>query len=431
MSTSFNKNKMNKETQEPLRLSPGVVFSACTNKENRSREQNTLDNVEKRDGMPNFKYMQNIYEMLHEHPEVSLREFKTADFVTGELEKLGFAVRTRVGGTGVVGVLEFGRPGEILALRCDMDALPLQENTDVPYASKNAGVMHACGHDSHMATILGTCAFAAQNKERLSGTLMAIFQPAEEIVVGAQAMLDQGIFAEKKPGRLVGIHNWPSLPAGAIGLQNGPLTAFADGFKVTFLGEGGHGALPYKTKDPIAMATAAVQNALTLAHRRMNSNHPQTLSFGMIQGGTSFNIIPSKVVVEGTVRTTRLEDQETMIGLLHKAFAAGANLHSGEYVLEYRKGVPAVINNEIVVKELEHVFQTKIPEIPVVTQGLASLIGEDLAYFLEKVPGVLLLIGSGQENGISELHHPSFLVPTQTLEIGYKALTSIVEEYLR
>lgn len=385
---------------------------------------------EQRGIMPKLQYMRKIYERLHQHPELSEHEFWTSEFVAGELSRLGFKVLTNVGGTGVVGTLEFASLGKILALRADMDALPVAEDTGVAYASKNPGVMHACGHDSHMTILLGACAYAAENKNSLAGTLMAIFQPAEEVVVGAKAMLEQGLFSIFKPDRVVGIHNWPSLPAGSLGLQEGPITAFADRFKVTLRGQGGHGALPSKTADPIAMAAAGIQNAFALAQRRADDRFPQTLSFGVIRGGTSFNVIPSEVIAEGTVRTTRLEDQDAMIDTLKRAFGAGAILHGGDYVLEYSKGVPATVNNGIVVEELSGAFIARIPEVPLVTQGLASLVGEDMAYYLQEVPGVLLFIGSGQKGGVTELHHPRFLVPTETLETGYKALTSIVEEYL-
>jgi amidohydrolase len=374
--------------------------------------------------------MRETYETLHQHPELSEKEFWTANFVVGELTRLGFTVRTNLGGTGVVGIMEFSRPGQTLALRCDMDALPVQEETGAPYASKNQGAMHACGHDSHMTMVLGACAYAARNSERLAGTLTAIFQPAEENVVGAKAMLEQGVFSQLKPDRIVGIHNWPSLPAGSLGLVEGPITAYADRFKVVFTGEGGHGAFPQRTTDPIAMATAGIQNAFSLVQRGADTSFPQTLSFGVIQGGASFNVIPRQVVVEGTVRTIRGEDQTKMIDHLHQAFRAGAHLYGGEYSLEYRQGVPAAVNDSLCVEELAGIFAAQMPEVPVVSQGLASLIGEDMAYFLQEVPGVLLFIGSGQAGAVNELHHARFLVPTQTLHTGYQALTSVIEGYL-
>ena len=388
------------------------------------------DYIKKGYTMQNLTYMFDIYKQLHQHPEVSLQEYWTSEFIAGELQKLGFVVHKNIGGTGVVGILEFEETGQFLALRADMDALPMQEETDIPYASVNLGVMHACGHDSHMATLLGTCAYASQNKQHLKGTLMAIFQPAEEVVVGAKAMIEAGIFADKKPHRLVGIHNWPHLPVGSLGIQSGPITAFADRFKVTFIGVGGHGALPHKTIDPIAMATAGIQNALALTQRQMDALYPQVLSFGVIQGGTSFNVIPEKVVVEGTVRTMRLGDREQMIKLLQQAFTSATNLHGGSCELAYYPGVPAVVNDPCVVEELSSLFQTQHPGVSVVSQGLASPIGEDLAYFLEEVPGVLILVGSGQDNGVNELHNPRYLVPQETLASGYKALTSILKHYL-
>lgn len=380
--------------------------------------------------MRNLKYIEEMRAELHSNPELALEEFWTSEFIATELKKMGFTVRQKIGGTGVLGILDFEKPGKTVALRADMDALPVQEETGVFYASKNPGKMHACGHDSHMATLLGTCAYAAQNRERLSGKLMAIFQPAEEIVVGAKAMLKDGVFAEEKPDRFVGIHNWPNLPVGTLGLQKGPITAFADRFKTSFKGQGGHGAFPHRTKDPITMASAAIQNAFSLAQRRSDANYPQVLSFGVIQGGTSFNVIPEQVVVEGTVRTMRPEDQNNMIEILHQAFAAGVNLHGGDYELEYCKGVPAVVNDVQFVTELVEIFQAKLPEIPVITEGLASLIGEDVAYFLQEVPGVLLLIGSGEEGAVNELHNPHFLVPKKTLYSGYYALAAVLEAYL-
>lgn len=263
-------------------------------------------------------YLQRVYQELHTHPELALEEAWTSEYVARELRELGFSVITQVGGYGVVGVLDLGSPGETLALRCDLDALPVREETEVPFASKNPGVMHACGHDSHMAIVLGACRYAAENKGKLRGRLLAIFQPAEEIVVGAKAMLAAGIFTKYRPQRLVAVHNWPSLPAGSLGLQSGALTANADLFRVVFRGVGGHGAFPHRTKDPVAMAAAGVQNAFALA-----------------------------------------------------------------------------------------------------------------AYLLQEVPGVLLLVGSGQEGAVNELHHPRFLVPQETLNTGFKALASIVEGYLK
>jgi amidohydrolase len=378
----------------------------------------------------NEGYVQKVYQELHAQPELPLEEVRTAAYVADELKEMGFSVSTQVGGNGVVGVFEFGGSGLTLGLRCDMDALPITEATGVEFKSQNSGVMHACGHDSHMAMVLAACRYAVENRERLSGKLMAVFQPAEEIGVGAKAMLEAGLFASGKPDRFVGVHNNPALPVGTLGLQAGSISAYTDQFQATFVGLGGHGALSHRTKDPIAMATAGVQNAFALVQRRTKAGYPMVLSFGVIQGGTTFNIIPEEVSVAGTVRTSRPEDQDLMIRLLNQAFKSAADLHEGSYELEYTKGVPAVVNDPTVVEELAGFFTAKLPDVTVVTDGLDSMIGEDVSYFLQEVPGVLLYVGSGQEGAVNELHNPRFLVPDGALVMGYKALASIITGYL-
>lgn len=379
--------------------------------------------------MVNLQYLQIVYEKLHQYPEVALEEYKTSEFIAGELRDMGFNVRTNVGGTGVVGTLEFALPGKTLAFRSDMDALPITEATGVKYASKNPGVMHACGHDSHMAILLTLCKYAAEHKKLLAGRLIAIFQPAEEIVVGAKAMLQDGIFTERKPDVFVAIHNWPSLPAGTLGLQAGPVTAFADRFDAVFTGKGGHGSAPERTNDPIAMAALGINNAFTAEQRSADPLFPRALSFGVVRGGTSFNVIPERVELEGTVRTVRLEDQKAMIELLHRAFTSAASLYGGNYELNYRHGVPAAVNDAEVVANLQSIFAKRNPDIPLVCQGLASLIGEDAAYFMQEVPGVLLLIGSGQKGGVNELHNPRFIVPLASMITGCRALVSVLKAY--
>ena len=378
-----------------------------------------------------IEYMKAVYEKLHQNPEPPFQEIWTSSFVAEELETLGFKVLRGVGQTGVVGLLECAMPGPCIALRSDMDALPIHENTGVPFASQIPDMMHACGHDSHMAITLGCCAYAAHNREQFAGTLMVIFQPAEETVVGAKAMLADGLFDHCKPDMLLAIHNWPHIPAGSVGIQGGPVTAFSDRFVVTFTGVGGHGAFPHKTKDPIAMAVAGIQWAFSLIQRRTDPQGAQVMSIGSIHGGSSFNIIPEQVVVEGTVRTVKPKDQEAMIEMLHQAFGAAAYLHGGTYDLRYEPGVPAVVNHRELAGEFANVVKQAHPQIQIITQGVASLIGEDVAYFLEVIPGALLFIGSGQTGGVNELHHPRYLVPKQTLITGFQVLTSLIDHYFR
>lgn len=376
-------------------------------------------------------YMKEIYQKFHQNPEPPFQEIWTSELIAQELIRLGFEVKTGIGRTGVVGVLHGSAPGPHIAFRSDMDALPIEENTSVSYASKNAGMMHACGHDSHMAVLLACCQYAAGLKDELKGTVQVVFQPAEEIVEGAKAMLAEGLFSDKKPDYMFALHNWPHIPVGSVGIQAGPLTAYSGRFEAVFKGVGGHGAFPHKAKDPIAMATSAVQSAYTLVQRYSNPQGARVMSVGLIRGGSSFNVIPDRVTIEGTVRALQRSEQEKMVELLHQAFGAAARLYAGSYELLYEEGVPAVVNDRELARQLVEMLGKSRPELSVLTSDLASLIGEDVAYFFNLVPGVLIFIGSGQEEGINELHHPEYLVPEQTLHVGLKVLSSIVDHFCR
>ncbi|MGI6149496.1 MAG: M20 metallopeptidase family protein [Limnochordia bacterium] len=375
-------------------------------------------------------YLLTIREELHQQPELAFQEEKTSAVIARELRRFGFKVRTGVGKTGVVGLLRFDEDGPCAALRADMDALPVLEETAVPYASRHPGVMHACGHDSHMAIALGCCRYFAENKTRFRGTFMAVFQPAEEIVGGAPAMLADGVFQDARPDVLFALHNWPQIPTGTVGIQAGPLTAFADRFQVVFRGVGGHGALPHKARDPIAMAAAAVQGAFAAVQRRSDPMRPRALSFGSIRGGSRFNIIPEEVVLEGTVRTLSPEDQNEMIALLEQVFGAAASAYGGTHKLDYEQGVPAVINDLEVCQRASAVVRERLPRTTVTTSGLNSLIGEDVAYFLQQVPGALLLFGSAEPGKVNELHNPRYLVPDEAVIAGFEAIREILCSYL-
>lgn len=377
------------------------------------------------------QYIKQTFEHLHQYPEVAFTEFKTSDFIASELERLGFEVRRGLGKTGLVGMLRFSQDGPCVALRADMDALPIHEETGVSYASRNPGVMHACGHDSHMTIALACCAYFAENKDSYKGSFMAIFQPAEEIVAGAQAMLDDGVFADVKPDVLFAMHNWPQLPVGSIGIQAGPVTAYADRFKVELRGVGGHGAFPNTTRDPIAMAATAIQSTFSLVNRRCDPKRPRAVSFGIIQGGSSFNIIPEKVVIEGTARIVSLEDQEEIIELLHQSFSSAAALHNGTYQLEYTKGVPAVVNDTEVCQDVVEILSRNFPGMNVATTDLAVLAGEDVTYFLQEVPGAWILFGTRQSGHTNELHNPKYLVPQESLIEGYDVMRTILADYLK
>lgn len=376
------------------------------------------------------EYIRRMRETLHQNPEVAFAEHKTAELVASELRRMGFAVKTGIGKTGVVGILRFAEDGPCVAVRADMDALPIEEATGVDFSSQNSGVMHACGHDTHTAIALGICAYLAENQDQFCGSFMAVFQPAEEIVAGAKAMLEDGLFSEVKPDVLFALHNWPNMPTGTFGVQSGPVTAYADRFAVVFRGIGGHGAFHHQTKDPIAMATMGIQAAFSLVQRRTGLA-PRALSFGKVQGGSSFNIIPEEVELEGTVRTVSPEQQEEMVSLLHQAFRSAAELYGGSYSLVYQKGVPASMNDEEACRRAIAVIQRELPEMAIVTDGLATLAGEDVSFFLQEVPGALFFFGTGEDGAVNQLHNPGYLPTHEAVMSGYEALRVVVCDYLK
>lgn len=380
---------------------------------------------------PNHKFVQNLYEQFHKIPEPAFQEWKTAGLIAEKLTALGYEVRTNIGKTGLIGVLRCGQSGPCVALRSDMDALRITEETGVSFASENPGLMHACGHDSHISIALGCALYVAENRHSLKGTFMILFQPAEEIVAGAKAMLAEDIFADQKPDLFLAMHNWPYIPEGSVGIQPGPITAFSDRFVAEFFGRGGHGALPHKTIDSIAMATAAVQSAYALLQRQGDPQYPQSMSVGLINGGTTFNIIPDSVKIEGTVRTMVLSDQQRIQGLLDRAFSSAAALHGGKYSLDYQIGVPAVVNEPKLAGDALAVLKQELPELTLFDQGLQTLVGEDVGYFFTHAPGILVFVGSRRESGNNELHHPKYIVPEKTLQVGLSTLTTLLKQYLQ
>src|SRR5215208_5441304 len=240
---------------------------------------------------------------LHIHPELSFQEHRTAGIIEERLEALGLEVRRGVGGTGVVALLRGGRPGKTVALRADIDALPIVEINEAPYRSEVEGVMHACGHDGHVAGLLGAAKALHAIRESLNGDVLLIFQPAEERAGGAKPMIDAGALRDPRPDAVFGVHIWNNLPAGMIGVKPGPIFAAADEVEITIKAPGGHGAMPHQTVDPIVVAAQVIQALQTMVSRETSPFDSTVVSICSVHGGNAFNIIPSEVRLLGTVRT--------------------------------------------------------------------------------------------------------------------------------
>lgn len=375
-----------------------------------------------------------IYKQLHQHPELSYKEEKTAALLASELKASGFEVTERFGGYGVVAVLKNGK-GPTVMLRTDLDALPVAENTGLPYASVEPGIMHACGHDLHVTNLIGVARYLKANLPQWKGTLILIGQPAEEKGGGASAMLKSGLFKKfPKPDYALALHVDGSQSVGKITLISGPTTANVDSLDIIMKGRGGHGARPHDTIDPIPMTAELVLSLQTLISREKDPSVPAVITVGSFHSGTKHNIIPETASLQITVRTFSAEERRTILdGIKRKAKAIALAYQGPEpEIRASEEGVPSVINDSTVVEKLRPVFN-KIVGSSNVIGGNPWTVGEDFSrYGAEGVPSVMFSIGTLSEKRLKQyrkkgmipsIHSASYYPSAQeSLEVGIKAL---------
>ena len=370
-----------------------------------------------------------IHRHLHSHPELSGQEYQTAAYVAGVLSSCGLQVHEGVGKTGVLGELEGqGSDPRWLAIRTDMDALPIQEMTQLDYASHNPGIMHACGHDVHTTVGLGTAMILAQLREHLPGNIRFLFQPAEEIAQGAQWMITDGAMAQVSD--ILSVHVFPSIPAGQIAVRYGALTAAADNLEITIVGESGHGARPHEAIDAIWIASQVITNLQQAISRTHNPLRPVVLTIGQISGGRAPNVIADRVQLQGTVRSLHPETRDRLPQWIESIIASTCQPYGARYELNYQPGVPSVQNSA----RLTQLIETSAQEIwgshPVQVLPEASLGAEDFSLFLEHAPGAMFRLGVGdpdQEN--FPLHHPQFKVNETAIITGVLTMTYTAYKY--
>ncbi|MET3683508.1 amidohydrolase [Alkalibacillus flavidus] len=364
---------------------------------------------------------------LHQHPELSFEEKETAQFIKNRYDQLGIPYKDNIGGYGLVATLEGGKTGKTVALRADFDALPIQEENDVPYKSTVDGVMHACGHDGHTATLLAVAEAALDFQDELPGTLVFLHQPAEEFAPGgAKPMIDDG--ALEGVDAVFGTHLWASTELNKIETAVGPFMAGADRFTITFQGKGGHGAMPHQTKDPVAMAGQAIVELQQVVSRRINPLQPAVLSIGKIEGGNAFNVISDTTSLTGTVRILDKGVQDEIIDEMDNIINGIATSFGASYDFDYVKGYPPVINHE---REASYYIDDAL-DIPGVTgAGAVDPImgGEDFAYYLEERPGAFFFTGCQIEGHDYPHHHPKFDLDERALPTAAKALVHGVKRY--
>jgi len=374
---------------------------------------------------------------IHQHPELGFQEKRTADLVARRLRKLGFdEVRTGIGITGVVGILKGGKPGKVVALRADMDALPISEPNDVPYKSTVKNVKHACGHDAHVAIALGVAEVLAGLRAEIPGTVMVFFQPAEEGDpaggdTGALRMLQDGLFAQTKPDAVFGLHVMPTLDVGTIGYNVGPAMASVDKFTISVIGRKTHAAYPHTGLDPLPIAAEIILALQTIPSRLINATSPTVVSVGSIHGGNRFNIIADRVELEGTVRALTKEGSGQIKALMENIVKGMTSAYGAQYELEYEQKAPVTYNDPDLTTAslpvLEAVVGKEALRVPPPQLG-----GEDFAFYQQQIPGFLYFLGVGNEarNITAMIHTERFDLDENALPIGVRVMSMLLLDFL-
>lgn len=375
-----------------------------------------------------------IRRKIHSEPELSFKELKTSSLVAGKLRELGIQVKIHAGGNGVLGILRGDKEGKVVALRADMDALPVTEDVDVPFKSKINGVMHACGHDTHVAMLLGAAMLLSKHKKDLCGTVKFLFQPAEEDggIGGAKPMIQAGVMQNPKVDYVFGLHIWGESAAGTFGIRPGPFMATPDGFEIRVLGRGGHGSRPDQTVDPIFISAQLINALQGISSRIVDPIRPFVLSVCSMHSGTTDNVIPDEAVMQGTIRTLDEKTRQRAKKFVHQITRDLCNAFGARYVLDFVKDpYPITYNDETVtdraMKVLKAIDGTRTK---VIDERLGA---EDFSRFLQKAPGAFYFLGTRNEKKgcVFPNHSSKFKVDEDVLKYGAISLAKLALEFGR
>ncbi|MFS0671937.1 M20 metallopeptidase family protein [Ornithinibacillus sp. 179-J 7C1 HS] len=374
-----------------------------------------------------YPEMVEIRRYLHQYPELSFQEYKTAQYIAEFYDKLHIPYQKGVGGNGIVATLKGGKPGKTIALRADFDALPIQDAKDVPYKSKVAGVMHACGHDGHTATLLIIAKVLKTYQEELPGTVLFLHQHAEEYAPGgAKPMIEAG--AIENVDAVFGTHLWATTPVGVIQTSTDVLMAGADRFEIKIQGQGGHGAYPHETKDSIVIASQMVSQLQQIVSRRIDPLETAVITIGIFEAGNAFNVIADTARLVGTVRYLNSDTQEQVIQEMEKVIKGICTSYECSYTFNYEKGYPPVLNHK---QEAELILEesSKLPEVEKAEKIIPVMGGEDFAYYLQEKPGAYFFTGAKKEGNHYPHHHPHFDFDEKAMPIAAKVLISAYFAY--
>lgn len=378
-----------------------------------------------------FEFSQSLRRDFHRNPELGFEEKRTSEIIVKELKSLEINVKTGIAKTGVLGSLEGKHPGPVVMLRFDMDALPVSEETGADYQSQKPGVMHACGHDGHMAIGLTVAHILKLHQEELHGTVQFVFQPAEEGLGGADVMIKEGILEDPKPDYALGMHLWNEKPLGWIGVGFGPVMAAAEIFKIKIKGKGGHGAVPDLAVDPVIAAANVITSVQSIVSRNVSPLNSAVISITSVHGGETFNVIPPVVEMQGTIRTFSGSVRELVIKRFLNVVEKTAEAYNCVVEIDTNSISEAVVNEESVAKRVLQIAEEVLPYDDIDTD-FRTMGSEDMASILSEVPGCYMFFGcSNQEKGLNAPHHhPKFDFDEKALSSASAVMAATVFDFL-
>ena len=367
-------------------------------------------------------------QQIHSQPELGFKEFKTSSFIVDKLQSFGIEVHQGLGGTGVVGTLKNGS-GPTIGIRADIDALPIKEQNDIDYKSTHENCMHACGHDGHTSVLLGTAKHLSQYKD-FNGTIYFIFQPAEEVLGGAKAMIDDGLFNKFPMDAVYGLHNWPGLPVGEIAVNNGPMMASFDTFEITLTGKGTHAAMPHLGADPIAAGAALITNIQSIVSRRISPLKSGVISVTQMNSGDTTNVIPDYAILKGTVRSFDMDVRQSMQDMLTEMVTTLPPLYGVTGEMDYHIRYPVTTNDTQAYLEIKEAATKVLGADKVNTDVEPSMASEDFSFMNQVVKGAYFWLGVDGSNPSKPLHNAAYDFNDDAIETGIKVWVSLVESQL-
>ena len=369
---------------------------------------------------------------IHAHPELAFNETRTADIVAAELAKYGLEVHRGIAKTGVVGVIRSGSSPRMIGLRADMDALPLKEMNEFPHRSKNEGCMHACGHDGHTTMLLGAARYIAEHRYEIGfdGTVVFIFQPAEESEGGAAVMIEDGLFEKFPVEAVFGLHNWPGIPVGEMAVMPGPVMAGTCAFEITVRGHGCHAAMPHQGIDTIVAASQLVQALQTVVARNLHPCDAAVVSVTQFHSGSAWNIIPEEAVLRGTIRSFKPEVQQTVERAIERLCSGVAAANGAQIGVVFDHRYPATVNSAAETDICRQVAAATLGDDKVRKDELPSMGAEDFAYMLREKPGCYVWLGNGPGTGGCTLHNPHYDFNDGIIALGVRYWVNLVAQTL-